>query len=80
MRGPMQKIDRTNAHEYEVHKWSTEASDIGLPVGTWPTQLETTLGNGLPFLLCHAETKGGDLLWVDYLQGNGCIALRVYND
>lgn len=76
------KIDRdTNGlSEDEVHKFSVEASDIGLRPGEWPRTIKTTLGNGMILIAQRREVREGDLLWVDYLQGNGCLWLRIYND
>jgi hypothetical protein len=72
--------DTCGLHEYEVHKFSVEASDIQLKPGEWPRTIATTLGNGMVFIAQYREVRDGDLLWVDYLQGNGCIWLRIYND
>jgi hypothetical protein len=69
-----------DVHEYEVHKWSAEASTLGIRPGQWPVAIETELGNGLPFRFSTKEIRDGELLWVDYFQGNGCIWLRIYND
>lgn len=76
------RIDRDTCglHEYEPHKFSVEASDIGLRPGEWPRTMDTTLGNGIMLLAQRREVRDGDLLWVDYWQGAGCIQLRVYND
>jgi hypothetical protein len=72
--------ETTGLHEYEVHKFSVEASDIGLKPGEWPRTIETTIGNRMVFIAMRKEIRDGDLLWVDYLQGNGCVSLRIYND
>jgi hypothetical protein len=40
MRGSIQKVTNRNAHESELHKFATEASDIGLPVGEFPQHLK----------------------------------------
>lgn len=66
--------------EYEVHKFSAEASTLGLKPGEWPNRIDTDMGNKMPFLFPLPEVRDGDLLWVTYRQGNGCISLRVYND
>jgi hypothetical protein len=66
--------------EYEPHKFSAEASSLGLRPGEWPRTINTTLGNGVMFVAQRQEIRDGDLLWVDYFQGNGCITLRIYND
>lgn len=70
----------TGLLESEPHKFSVDASDIRLPPGEWPTRIDTTLGNGQPFALYHAEERDGDLWWMDYMQCNGCIRLRIFND
>jgi hypothetical protein len=80
MRITYENKDRLDVHEYEVHKWSAEASTLGLKPGEWPRTIETELGNGMVFIAMRREVRDGDLLWVDYLQGNGCIWLRIYND
>ena len=72
--------DTNGIEEYEVHKFSVEASDIGLRPGEWPRMLQTTMGNLQPLLAQRREVRDGDLLWVDYFQGNGCVQLRIYND
>lgn len=67
-------------HEHEAHKFSLDASDLGLRPGEWPRVVDTTIGNRQPFLAQARETRDGDLLWVDYRQNLGCVTLRVYND
>lgn len=62
-------------HEDKVHSFSAEASELGLRPGEWPRRLETTLGNGQPFILMSKKMSG-----CLYLQANGCISLRVFND
>jgi hypothetical protein len=74
------KITSEHAHEYEAHHFSCEASDLGWKPGEWPRTIDTNLGNGMVFIAQRREVRDGDLLWVDYLQGNGCIWLRIYND
>ena len=74
-------ITKNNAQEQETHKFVCEASTIGLHVGDWPIKLETTLGNGHPFIFhTHDVTPSGDLAGVRYLQSNGCISLLIIND
>ena len=58
----------------DVHRYVAEASDLGFPVGDYPRQLETTMGNGLPFLL-WSRTESYSI----YRQANGVITLRVFN-
>ncbi|MET3996019.1 hypothetical protein ABID65_007691 [Bradyrhizobium sp. S3.9.2] len=72
--------DRLGVRECELHKYSAEASTLGIRVGEWPTRIETDLGNGMPFILSHSKSQHGDLLWVTCSQANGCISLRIYND
>ena len=70
-------IDR-NAHdvcEYEVHRFSVFASDVGIPPGLPPVKIDTNLGNGQSFAL----TRANDERW-EYAQVFGCITLTVYND
>lgn len=76
----MTTVTGDHATEFEVHKFSAFASDLGLRPGRWPEVLETSLGNGQAFVIRHAELRDGDLAWVDYAQRLGCISLRVFND
>ena len=69
-----------DVHEYEIHKFSAEASTLGLRPGEWPVKIETDMGNKLPFVFSSKEVVDGDLCWVTYRQDLGCISLRVYND
>lgn len=73
-------VTHDEATEFEVHKFSAFASDLGLRPGDWPRSLETTLGNRQSFVAQRTEVRDGDLLWVDYFQALGCIWLRVFND
>jgi hypothetical protein len=52
----------------------TEASTLGLKPGEWPPTLPTSLGNGQPFVLTHAD-RGA----VIYKQQLGVLFLRVRN-
>lgn len=61
--------------ETKLHSFSADASDLGWRPGFWPTKVETTIGNGLPFLLWSA-TEDVRI----YRQANGIIVLRVFND
>jgi hypothetical protein len=80
------KVTRHNAHEHEVHRWTAEASDIGLTMEVmardgWPASLQTDLGNGMPFTAVGRDlTPGGDLAGVRYRQQFGCISLLLIND
>jgi hypothetical protein len=66
--------------EFENGKFSAFASDLGMKPGEWPVSIETTMGNKMPFLAIHQEINDGDLQWVTYRQGNGCISLQIFND
>lgn len=72
---PPPQVTRENASEEEVHRWATEASTIGLRPGEWPSQLTTSLGNGLVFELL-ARGNG----YQRYAQRFGNITLCVFND
>jgi hypothetical protein len=74
-------ITQDNVEEFDVHKFSVEASELGLRVGDWPVELKTSLGNEMPFLMIgHNLTPSGDLAGVKYMQANGCISLLIIND
>lgn len=66
--------------EFEPHKFTAMASDLGLRAGQWPEVITTELGNKQPFLYDYHYTEEGDLQFVVYRQGNGCISLKVFND
>ena len=70
-------VSPLNAFESDLHVWITEASDLGLPVLSheWPDQLETTLGNGQPFVLSRRTAE-----YAEFRQSLGCLSLRVFND
>jgi len=71
----MIKITTQNATETRVHHWTTEASCLGLPVGKFPQQIETDLGNGQPFLCTSVTAERAT-----YRQNYGCLELTIYND
>lgn len=80
-RAALPRITRDNAFESEVHRWVTEASDLGLAVGHWPLSIDTGLGNGQPFYLTGADkTADGDLAGARYRQGLGILTLLIVND
>jgi hypothetical protein len=75
----------TNATEHDPGQFSIFGSDIGITARYvyehgWPAQLQTTLGNGQPFIAKTKKVKDGDLQYVRYIQSNGCIQLTVFND
>jgi hypothetical protein len=57
-------------------RYLTEASDLCIPPGRWPETIDTTLGNGLPFV-AHSRDDHGAVL---YKQQFGCVELLVLND
>lgn len=65
-----------------IHEFSAEASSLQLRPGQWPESIETELGNGMPFMRSTKKLSadGSDLLYVRYMQGNGCVSLIVWND
>jgi hypothetical protein len=74
-------ITRDNATERLPQQYVAEASEIGLAPGMWPNQLQTSLGNGRPFLLHKLERdRDGDIYLARYRQELGSITLRVFND
>jgi hypothetical protein len=77
----LKTITRDQVHEFEIHKFSCEASDIGLPAGHWPEVFSTSIGNGQQLVRSTKKVDDeGDLMWVTYRQLLGCISLRIYND
>jgi hypothetical protein len=58
------------------HEFCIEASTLGLPVGHWPRRIDTTMGNGQPFVMDEGPNEAG----ARYAQSLGCITLRVFND
>lgn len=67
-------------YEYEPHRFSVDATALGWGPGQWPHALPTNMGNCRPLLFERMEVRDDDLLWVDYLQDDGCMRLRIYND
>jgi len=74
------EVTDKNATEDAVHRWSAEASTIGLKPGDWPAVLPTSLGNQHPFLLGTKEKDGAELVCVNYRQAFGNITLKIFND
>lgn len=83
------KIDRRMLEddivsEHAPHAFSAFYSDLFGPLaatgGKIPAQIETTLGNGLPFIMVGTKRDAfGDAQAYDYRQANGCISLKVFN-
>ena len=70
-------IDGSNAQEMGVHQWYADASAIGIkPGGEYPAAIETTLGNGRPFVFRHFDGNWTATYW----QELGCLTLKVWND
>lgn len=64
-----------------IHLRVACASDLALRAGHWPKQLETSLGNGQPFVAGDTQYDAeGGLMYVTYKQSLGTLVLRVYND
>jgi hypothetical protein len=61
--------------EFELHRFETEASQLRWPVGHFPKNLETTMGNGQLFV-----RQNLDEFCAKYRQVLGCIELIVWND
>lgn len=77
----MTRITEDNVLQESVHRFTGFASDLGLRPGEWPEKIQTNMGNGLPFIR-RDPSKGwrGDYEWVNYIQANGCLILRIFND
>ena len=76
----MKTITSADVAEYEAHKFSAEASELGLKPGEWPEHLPTTLGNTLDFKRHVPTMHFGEVAAVMYHQIGGCISLKVFND
>jgi hypothetical protein len=67
--------------EFIPNELDTLASDLSLTPYPWPETLETTLGNGRPFIFWTTEEdKWGHVLWAIYRQERGGTKLYVHND
>lgn len=69
------KVTEQNVTETRSGNFVTDASDLGLPVGTFPTVLPTSLGNGLDFVAWNFTED-----YIEYLQQYGSVKLTVFND
>lgn len=74
------KINQGDATEFECHRFVTEASTIRLQPGEWPEAIETTIGNGQPFLLHTLKCTPLGIASAIYEQANGCVTLEITND
>ena len=68
-------IDSGTITKTGLFKFVTDASEIGLRPGAVPRSIETTIGNGLPFILTDRSPQ-----IFKYRQDCGCIELDVYNE
>jgi hypothetical protein len=60
-----------------AYSYATDAATIGIAPGVlFPEKLETTFGNGQPFVKFSRLEAGG----ARYKQAFGCIVLDVFND
>lgn len=67
--------------ETEPHKFVSEASDLNFPVGHWPRELTTEIGNKQNFVAVSKKLDAdGDIIYVRYEQMLGCVSLKVFND
>lgn len=69
------KIESNDVMEVEAHHFITKASNLGWAPGYFPEQVDTELGNGLPFFRTSLSSE-----CAKYRQQAGCIYLTVYND
>ena len=76
------KITADNVTPHGVHPRmvTAEASTLGLRPGEWPDRLPSWIGNGRDLIKFNDYVDEGDLIYVDYLQANGELTLRIYND
>lgn len=73
-------FDMVDQDDMQPNVYSAEASTLGLGVGSFPTSLETDLGNELVFMQISKQIVDGELIYVRYDQKFGCISLIVFND
>lgn len=61
--------------EMSPDHFATEASMLCLPVGKFPKQIETEIGNGQPLVLNKWDGRE-----FTYTQSLGCVTLTIFND
>jgi hypothetical protein len=66
--------------EVKVHQFVAEASGLGLRAGQWPKEIQTDMGNKQPLFPISKVVRDGDIVYVRYGQGNGCLTIKIYND
>lgn len=66
----------------ETYTHCCEASDLGLPPGHWPDQIEVSpkFGNGNVLLRGNPVVRNGELALVEYRQIGGVLRVRIFND
>jgi hypothetical protein len=69
----MHHIDSKNLIWVGGHKWTADASEIGLPPGVWPDTLTTNMGNGLPMI------ADSDIMHAGEFQGR-CYRQPMHRD
>jgi hypothetical protein len=73
----MTTVSHEQATEYAPHRFSAEASELGLKPGqAYPEFISTEMGNGLDFLPFRIDAQGDRV----YRQNFGCIELTVLDD
>lgn len=82
--GLFESIFETGVFEaVEIHDFAAEASTLGIKHLLFLKQFRVhgLGGNGQPFFVTRRKfSDDGDLLFIDFVQGNGCIKIRIYND
>jgi len=71
--------------ETRPHVFTAFASDLlgagfNFAPGNWPLELPASLGNKQPLFPISKVVRDGEIKYVRYGQGNGCIQIIVYND
>ena len=65
--------------EHTAGELLAEAAEMGFPVGRWPAQLTTNLGNGYDLILAELKRdQDGDIQAAIYKQQQGSIKLTVF--
>ena len=72
-------ITRDQVNHEEDQTYTAFASDLGWPVGMWPTQTPTDLGEGTQLIRQKFQMKEGSVEAAIYTQQNG-VKVKVYND
>jgi hypothetical protein len=70
--------DNAFPSEEATFRWLAIASELQFPVGKFPTRINTTLGNGQPFIRAAEQQLAPNE--VIYRQEFGCVELYILND